>query len=349
MITIKELAKILNLAPSTVSMALNDRHGISPDVKILVREAAKKYNYLPYSKARETGMYSKDSRVISIIYPKCDIHITETVQAGIDSIIQENDYHKIRYTVDLYNDLKSEKAKELFISNILENTATNGIILFSIGLTEITLMKLINKGVSIVFLNTFQEYGKCIYMDNTKAAYQAVNRLIGTGRKEIGLVVPDAAMGLEWKQRFDGYKQALKENNIRFAPENVIFENDFSSLRNIAYTTKTLIEQNPRIDAIFYSSDIFAFGGLRALKEMNKKVPEEIAVIGIDDMPIDEVLEPGLSSMKMPLKKMGEMGARMLLKSISEKEYESESVLIDESELMLRKSCGNDVHEEKWV
>lgn len=349
MITIKELAKMLNVAPSTISMALNDRPGISPEVRVQVREAAKKYNYLPYMRARGTGMYSKDSRVISIIYPKCDVHITENIQAGIDEAIRENDYHKIRYTVDLYEGLRSEKAKEIFLSNILENTATNGILLFNINLTEITLLKMVRKGVRIVFLNTFLDYGKCVYMDNARAGHDAVTKLIQLGRKEIGLVIPDAAMGLEWKQRFEGYRQALKDAGITFNPDNVVYENDFSSLRSIAYATKTLLDQNPRINGIFYSSDIFAFGGMRALKEMGRKIPDDVALIGIDDMPIDEILDPGLSSVKMPLKKIGETGARMLLKAISEKEYEPESMLIGESELMIRESCLPGAVKEKWV
>lgn len=349
MITIKELAKILNLASSTVSMALNDRKGISSDVRIKVKEAAKKYGYMPYINARKTGMYSKNSRVISIIYPKCDVHITETVQLGIDKIIKENDYHKIRYTIDIYDELRSEKDKEMFITNILEHTKTNRIIMFSVTLTETTLAKLIQKGVHVVFLNTFLEYGKCIYMDNINASYKAVRKLVELGYKEIGLVTPDATMGFEWKDRFEGYKKALKENNIQFNPEYIAYENDFSNLRSIAYATKSLIEQNPKISGIFYASDILAFGGIKVLRDMGKRIPEDIGIIGIDDMPIDEVLEPSLSSVKMPLEKMGELGAKILLNTISKKEYEPESILIDESELILRKSCIKEYNNEKWI
>ncbi|MBN1899029.1 MAG: LacI family DNA-binding transcriptional regulator [Spirochaetes bacterium] len=349
MITIIELAKILNLAPSTVSMALNDRKGISPDVRIKVKEAARKYGYMPYMKARESGMYKTDPRVISIIFPKCDVHITETIQSGIDKVIKENDYHKIRYTIDMYDDLRSEKSKEMFLTNILEHTSTNGILLFSLSLTEITLAKLVKKGVYIVFLNTFLDYGKCVYMDNISASFKAVKKLIEMGRKNIGLVIPDSSMGLEWKDRFLGYKKALKEKRLKFNPEYVIYENDFSNLRNIAYATKNLIEQNPQIDAMFYASDIFAFAGIKVLKDMGKKIPDDIALIGIDDMPIDEVLDPSLSSVKLPLAQMGEIGAKMLLQTIVNKQYDPESVLIEESEVILRASCAGEAESENWV
>ncbi len=348
MITIKELANILNLAPSTVSMALNDRKGISSDIKIKVKEEAKKYGYLPYINARKTGMYNKNSRVISIVYPKCDIHITETVQQGIDKIIKENDFHKIRYTVDVHNEIRTEKAKEIFIANILEHTTTSGIILFSITLTEIALSRLIKKGIPVVFLNTFLEYGKSVYMNNINAAYKAVNNLIKLGRKKIGLVIPDNTIGVEWKDRFEGYKKALLDNKIKFNPNYVMNENNFSNLKSVGYTTKNLIEENPEINGIFYASDIFAFSGIKMLKDMGKNIPDDIAVIGIDDMPIDEVLEPSLSSVKMPFVKMGEKGAGMLLDAINEKEYLPKSILIDESELILRMSCkkGNNI---SWI
>ncbi len=348
MITITELAKILNLAPSTVSMALNDRKGISAEVKMQVKEAAKKYGYMPFIKSRQTGMYNTDSKVISIIYPQCDIHVTETVQSGIDTIIKEHDYHKIRYTFELFDILLPEKSKEMYITDILENTKTNGIILFSIPLSEVTLAKLVQKGIFIIFLNTNLDYGKCVYMNNIDASFKAVQSLINMGKKEIGLVIPEASMGLEWEHRFSGYKKALIENELTFKPENIFWENDFSNLKKIGYATINLLRQNPDIDGILYGNDILAFGGLKALKDLEKKIPEDIAIIGIDNMPIDTVLSPSLSSVKMPYKKMGEAGAKMLLKTIDKKKYKPEHMCMNGSEVIMRNSCIKNYKNEKW-
>lgn len=340
---------MLDLAPSSVSMALNDRKGISPDVRIKVKEAAKKYGYLPYIKSRETGMYNKNSRVISIIYPRCDIHITESVQLGIDKLIRENDYHKIRYTVDLYNELASKEAKDMFIASILEHTSTNGILLFSIELSETTVVKLAREGIYTVFLNTFLDYGKCVYIDNMNAARKATEKLIKAGRREVALVIPDAGMGMEWKDRFEGYKKALQENKIEFNPDYIMYENDFSSLKKIAYATRHLVEANPKINGILYASDILAFGGIKILKDMGKKVPDDIAIIGIDDMPIDAILKPSLSSVRLPLEKMGELGAKMLLDTIDKGSYKSESIFINESRLILRESFRKENKGDSWI
>jgi len=348
MVTIKDIAKELGIAPSTVSMALNDRKGISPELRLKVKEAAKRFGYMPYIKARQNGMYRKTPRVISIIYPKCDTHITESVQCGIDKVIKESDYHKIRYTVDLYSELNAEKDKERFIETILENTAAGAIILFSITLSETTVAKLTKKGVHLVFLNTYMEYGNCVYVDNLNASYKATKSLIELGYNKIGIIIPDQSMGVEWNDRLEGYKTALKDSNIEFNPDYIVYENDFSSLRSAAYSTKYLIEKHPEINAILYGSDIFAFGGLKILKEMGKKIPDDIAIIGFDDMPIDEVLQPSLSSVRFPLIKMGELGAKMLLNRIMKNNFNPERIVLNEAEIILRGTCVKE-YNKKWL
>ncbi len=347
MITIKELAKILNLAPSSVSMALNNRKGISPAVRKRVKEVAKRYGYMPYIKSRETGMYDKQSRVITIIFPKCDTHITETIQSGIDDIVNKQDYHKIRYTIDLYNELNTEKDKDNFIQEIMENTSTKGLILFSIPLSETTITKLTKKGIYVVLLNIKNNYSKCVYMDNVTASYKAVTKFIESGRKNIGLVIPDETMGTEWKDRFEGYKKALQEYKIGLNPDLILYENTFDNLIKISYATKILVDKNPDIDSIFYASDIFAFGGIKMLKNLGKKIPDDIAIIGIDNMPIDTVFQPELSSVELPLFQMGQMGAKILIDSIKKEKYNPVSILIDDSKLILRESFSKIYKNEK--
>ncbi len=140
-----------------------------------------------------------------------------------------------------------------------------------------------------------------------------------------------------WKDRFNAYKKCLQEHRITYNPNLIAHEWSFE-LDNAELTTKQLIKEHPEITALIYGNDYQAYGGLKALREMQKKVPEEMALIGFDDMEFNRVTIPTLSSVHQPIDKMAELGLKMLLDSINNKDFSHKAIELEAS-LTLRGSC----------
>ena len=108
------------------------------------------------------------------------------------------------------------------------------------------------------------------------------------------------------------------------------------------------MEKEPKINGILYGSDTQAYGGMEALKEMGKRIPEEVAVAGFDDMPFSSITEPPLTSIRQPMREMGKLGAQMLLNAIKKKDFSHQAVKL-KTELILRQSTNKDIAREKLL
>ena len=145
------------------------------------------------------------------------------------------------------------------------------------------------------------------------------------------------------KERFEGYKKALAESGIRLKHEYVIEASYIDSLKEGEQKTKTLLVNAPEITGIFFGADSFAVGGLRALKERNLKVPEDISIVGFADLAEAEFVEPHLTTVRQPKYEIGEQAALLLLKRIDEAvrgvRGKKEEIIL-KTELIVRESCG---------
>ena len=346
-VTIKDIAKELGVSPAAVSKALNSRPGIGLPLKLKIEKTARRLGYAPYLKARQTGMYERSMKYIAVIYARAGEHLVVDIESGIKDAIKDSGYYELRYTVDIYNDLYDNQRKEVFLDKIIHDNGIVGLISAFLDLSDSTIARLQKSNIPVVLLNNYSDYGQCVLIDNVDASYEATKKLLELGRRKIGLIMPEESSEFIWQDRLEGYKKALKEKKVDYDPYLILYEHTFA-LKEAGLATKALIDRSPEVDGIIYGSDLQAYGGIKILHEMGKRVPDDIAVLGFDDLPFSRISNPPLSSVRQPMRKMGEMGAKLLLDAIAKKKFPNKVVTL-KSELILRKSCLKDIPEEKWI
>lgn len=346
-ITIKDIAKELGVSAAAVSKALNNRPGIGLPLKLKIEKRAQELGYAPYLKARQTGMYNRALKYLAVIYARVGEHLEGEIELGIKETIRDSGFYELHYTVDVYNELYDEQRKEIFLDKIISETGVAGLISAFLSLSGSTIAKLQKNNIPVVLLNNYSDYGQCVVIDNVEASFKVTKKFIDLGHKKIGLIMPEEFKESVWQDRLEGYKKALKENGLAYDPYLIIYEHTFD-LKEAGLATKTLLEREPSVSAIIYGSDLQAYGGLKMLRDLGKRIPDDVAVIGFDDMPFSRISNPPLTSVKQPMRKMGQVGAQLLLEAISEKKFPNKVVTL-KSELILRKSCQKDIPEEKWL
>ncbi|MFH1369510.1 MAG: LacI family DNA-binding transcriptional regulator [Elusimicrobiota bacterium] len=347
-VTIRDLAKITGVSVSSVSKALNNRSDVSVPLKHKIEKIALSKGYSPYIKARQTGMYAHPSRNIGIILPLfTNEYLVREVQKGIDSTLAGTEYTQIRYNMHDILQITNEAYKGRFLEKVMRDESLAGLLTAFFQIDDVTTARFQKKGIQVVQLNHVSSYGKCVIIDDVNAAFQSVRALVRLGRKKIGLISPEEEIESVWKDRLEGYKKALSSSRIRYNPYLIVHEHSFS-IEESALATKTLLEREPRIDAIVYGSDVQAYGGLEALIELNKKVPDNIAVIGFDNLPFSRVTHPQLSSVSQPMFEMGRKASQMLLDAIKRKDFSNKTVKL-KCRLVLRQSSHKNIPREHFT
>ena len=331
-VTIKDLARELNISPSTVSRALQDHPDISRQTKKLVNELAVKLNYQPNVIA--LSLRKSRSNTIGIVIPEIVHFFFATILSGIEDIAVSMGYNVII--------CQSNESFEREVANTqaLYNSRVDGLILdISQETTDLSHLKSLEaKGVPLVIIDR-----KCedlnvdtIVVDDFDGAYQAVDHLIRTGCRQIGHLAGPQAVSVG-KDRFEGYRKALQDNGIEFREEMVV--DCFSSrIEDGKKSTEDLLNQFTP-DAIFASNDMAAIGSITVLKEKGYSIPDQISVIGFSDWQLSSLIEPSLTTVAQPGYTLGEEAARMLIDRINTDPGEHEpSTKILKTELILRNS-----------
>lgn len=230
--------------------------------------------------------------------------------------------------------------------DLLLNKGVDGIIISLSNKTKEFkhLQKVIDYGVPLVLFDKIAKIIKCskVFIDDRKAAYDAVTFLIKKGYKRIahfrGDLNPQNSI-----DRFLGYKKALLDNNIEFDP-SLVYLCDNNSDFSDGYTNakKLILDHGDNVDALFTVNDLLAIGAINYFNEKNIKIPEKVAVFGFSNWFMASVISPSLSSIDQNASKMGETSAKILFTEIenklSGKQNYNQSVTI-ETELIIRNSC----------
>ncbi|MEA3346570.1 MAG: LacI family DNA-binding transcriptional regulator [Candidatus Auribacterota bacterium] len=346
-VTIKNIAKEAGVSPGTVSKALNNRGGVRLPLKRKIEKIARRMSYSPYIKARQSGMYDSATKYIGIIYAYAGEQLVRDIQNGIDGVLRDLGFYELRYNVNIVGDLYNEERKKEFIDKILQDKSIVGLLSVFLKISDANIAGLQKNGIPVVLLNNYSDCGKCVLTDNVEAGFQVTKMLIGLGRKKIGLIMPEETSEVIWQERLAGYKKALSEANIAYDPYLLVYEHSFS-LKESAQATKVLLEKEPGVDAIIYGSDVQAYGGMEALKEMGRKIPDDIAVIGFDDMTFSGITDPPLSSVKQPMFEMGRLAAHLLVDAIKNKDF-SHQVVELKSKIIKRRSTHKEIAREKFL
>ena len=332
-VTLKQIAKELDVSISTVSKSLKDSHEISEDTRQKVQAFAKLYNYKPNNIA--LSLKNKKTKTIGIIIPEIVHHFFATVISGIEQVANENGYNVIVCLSDESFD------KEVINMELLANGSTDG---FIMSLSKETQQKkdfhhiqeIISQGMPVVMFDRITNDVFCdkVIIDDQLAAYEAVQFFIAKGFKKIALLttVDYVSVG---KLRTDGYLKALKENGIHVNEDLIIKIEDIDNCSN---KIESLIK-NQDFDALFAVNELFAVTAIKLANKNGKKVPEDFSVIGFTDGIISQFSTPSITTVSQNGIKMGRKAAKMLIDRL-EKDDEDELYTTEliETELVLRES-----------
>ena len=346
-VSLRDIAKQLNVSTAAVSRALNDLPGVSDELRLRVKETTARLGYIKHLRPAPGNGPERTMKFIAVLYGPVGGNIVGELERGIDEVIRRKGYYELRYLVDTLHLHRTEAAKEAFLGKIVAETGIAGILSCYVPLSDVIISKMYRLNVPVVLVDNQTEFGRCVTTNSIKASQKAVAKLIELGRQHIGCIMPPEDADHIWADRLMGYRRALKEHGYPYDPSLIVYEN-FVAIKPGGLATRALLQQNPKVDAILYGSDTLACGGMKMLRDLGRKVPDDIAVIGFDDEDFDTVLQPTLSSIRQPIRKMGEVGLGLLFDSIEKGDLSHRHIEM-ETELMVRGSCLKEHDEEAWM
>ncbi|MBV7273294.1 LacI family DNA-binding transcriptional regulator [Clostridium thailandense] len=317
-VTMLDIAKMAGVSKATVSMVLSKRdHSISEETKNKVLDLAKEMNYIPNSLAR--SLSTKRTGTIGIILPDITNPFFSSIARAIEDEASLLGYNVIFCNTDSEIN-KEEKYIKLLISKLVD-----GVIFIAGGESENSVIMLKNNNVPFVLVDRYidtheEEYG--VYALNKEGVLQGIEYLYNKGNERIAFVKGPKNLELS-RQRLDGYEYSMNKYGIY--NKKLIFEGDFTIEGGIK-ATKEILKSIDEIDAIFYSNDAMALGGIKVLLKNGFKVPEDIRVLGFDNIEISEIFEPELTTVAQPIYEMGKQSCKLLIDVIKGNKVENKQI-----------------------
>ncbi|MFH1369485.1 MAG: LacI family DNA-binding transcriptional regulator [Elusimicrobiota bacterium] len=325
-IRIKDIAKALRVSPTAVSFALNNKSGISPELKEKIFEYATQSGYI-------RGMSPLKSEYIAEMSAVSDSSIL--IHAGITGVLKRNGFFALRHT--FYGDeLLDVRKQQIAFDRILSEDGIKGLIVVFLSLSETFLNKINKKKIPIVQINGNSHIGINLNIDEEHGGYIAAKQLIEYGHRKICFIFPDYWYDNIWNRRKAGYKKALDEAGIEYDVDLIEPENLFT-VESAGRATMNLIKRNTDMTAIIYVSDKQALGGMKVMAQNGVKVPDDISVIGFDNTYFCDISTPTLSSIEMQFEKCGSMAAEYLVNAVRKNSVKHETTILRPT-LVLRDS-----------
>jgi LacI family transcriptional regulator len=327
-LTIRDVAKEAGVSVSTVSRVLNDKDDVAPQTYERVRDVIQRMGYTSSLAAR--SMRSRRTNVIGLIVPDVADSFSIQVMKGVNQAIFELDYDLIIYTSGSIKKRSAAEREQYFVS-LLNGSVTDGVIIVTPATTSFS------TAAPVVTIDPNNEYPECLTIraTNHAGALAAMEYLIGLGHRRIGFISgrPDLQSA---QRRLQGYQDALRQANIPFDP-GMIATGDFSTETGRLCARKLLSLPNPPT-AIFAANDQSAMGTIEAAREMGLRVPDDLSVVGFDNIPETAYFNPALTTVDQFIAKMGQVATEMLIGLIQGEFLESDLYKMP-TQLIARDSC----------
>ena len=329
--TIKDVAQAANVSIATVSRILNGQSGVSDELVDQVQDAVRKLNYRPNAAAR--ALKVQKSRSIGLIIPDIENPFFPALVRGVEDAAQVHGY-----ALTLCNtDGKAEEEKRYI--KFLLNKQVDGILF--VGNSRCFVdddPELLAGDVPIVLLDRRIEGVpfSTVMIDNSAGAYMAAEHLLQQGRRRIAMVGgrADSPTNLE---RVEGYRQALQAYGVSYQPA-LVTNNEFT-FEGGYIGAEFLLSSGEAFDAVFAANDMMAVGVIECLLKHGRRVPEDVAVIGFDDIRMASWYKPSLTTIHQPVYEMGRMAVEMLLSHMQKPALTAQNVML-QPELIVRQSSG---------
>ncbi|MDF2672588.1 MAG: transcriptional regulator [Clostridiales bacterium] len=337
-----EIAKIAGVSRSTVSRVVNNYGNVPKETRDKVLEVVKKYNYVPHASARMlAGMKSRIIGLFIIDMKEESSYHKMTTSSYFspftNAVIDTANKQQYNILISLINKPRDFKnAKEMFY-----NKTISGGIFIGGNNNEPDIREIIEEGYKVAVIeqdiNDEQDtFNKCILInsDSFGGAFDATNYLIKLGHKKISHIVGDMGHRTGFL-RLEGYKKALSDAGI-IIKNNLIIKGNYTEESGYKAGLKLLSREIPT--AIFAGNDSMSIGVIRAIQEANLKIPDDISIVGFDDIEVARYLQPALTTVKIPLFEMASIAVNNLIKASEEDNsfYANYKIPL---ELVIRNSC----------
>ncbi len=327
-VTLKQIAKELDVSISTVSKALKDSVEISLDTKQKVKAFAKLYNYKPNNIA--LSLKNRKTKTIGVIIPEIVHHFFTTVIGGVEKVANDKGYNVIICSSNNSFD------KEVINLEMLASGSADGFILSIAKETQQKkdyhhIEETINQGMPVVLFDRIIEELVCdkVIIDDSKGAQTATNHLLSTGCKKIAIITTVDYISVG-KLRTDGYLKALKANNSTVDKEHILKIDDIDNCE--VAIANFLIDKD--IDAIFAVNELFAVTAAKIINEQGKKIPDDVSIVSFTDGILSKHFIPSLTTISQHGEEMGIQAAKLLIDKLEESDDTPETyqtVIIDTS------------------
>jgi len=319
--TLESIAKLAGVSRGTVSRVVNNQLGVKPHVRARVLEIIRETGYHPNAQARSLAggktenigvvVFGDDARFLTH-------HIFYEVLQGIQGSVTESDYDLLLFAN------RSERDRDYW-RRIGDKRKIDGLIIMGERIREEYLVYYRERNIPFVLVGK-RDFTRiplfCVTSDYRQGAHDATAHLVQKGRKRILFVrgYPDT---YHEREKQAGYEQALQSAGFTVNPELIA---DGHARQHIAYEqTKALLDQGIRFDGVFAGNDLMAFGVIEALKERGISVPEEVSVVGYDDIQAAAYFHPSLTTVRQDKAGLGTKAAELLMKLLREPELFAEA------------------------
>jgi LacI family transcriptional regulator len=330
---IEQIAKLSGVSRSTVSRVLNNDPNVKETTRSHVMEVIKRTNYRPNVVARRLA--SGRTHIIGLVIPTAvsalfsDPYFPSLIQ-GVTSACSAREYSVMLWLAEPEQECRT-------IGQIANNGLLDGVIIASSLMEDPLQQTLLEIGMSFILVGRHATDRTVSYVDvdNFNSAQEAVAYLLRLGRRRVATITGPHNM-IAGADRRAGYEAALRERGLA-VDAALIVEGDFTEMGGYM-AAQQLLPQAP--DAIFVASDSMAIGALRALREAGRSVPEDVAVVGFDDMPFAARANPPLTTIRQPIQRTGQVAADTLMEMIEARTTQPRRIILP-AELVIRTSCGS--------
>jgi len=331
-VTISHVAQEAGVSTQTVSRVLNKRPDVAPGTRQRVQEVIKQLGYQPSAIAR--SLASNRTRILGLITSDFSDYFFTQVIAGAEVEARKHDYFFMLGSTE-----RNPQDEPEYIRLLAERHV--GGILFARPSTEPDsrqVAELLHSGIPVVTTayHLPDETLTVVDVDNVDGAQQATRCLLGQGHRQVAMITGPAS----WRSvndRTRGYTIALEAAGVTLDP-NLIVQGDWSYQSGYR-AMQELVARKVSFSAVFAQNDQMAIGAIRALREAGRRVPQDVAVVGYDDIPVAEYVDPPLTTVRQPMREVGEVATRLLIQAIEDPGAVQGEILL-KAELIRRGSCG---------
>lgn len=304
MVTIKDVAQVAGVSPSTVSRALNDSPLVREETKARIRQIAAALGYERNELAR--GLVKGSSGVLGLLVPDITNPFFAEITKGVEEVAHQRGFGVVLCTTE------GEPAREEAYLRVLRRKRVDGLIIASVTLDDPYLQELQRFQIPFVLVSRLAEKAEAPYVvvDDRKGGRLAVEHLVDLGHKNVGFIGGPANVHSS-RDRMEAYRAVLEERDLPFRRKWAVFA---SFTQQAGFTVgKRILSQKDRPTAIFAANDLIALGVMQAVEALGLQIPEDLSLVGYNNIAYAALPRIQLTTVAQPMKRMGKIAAKFVL------------------------------------